>query len=162
MSTLDDLGDKGLMESVEPDVGIAPKWLDDAVRHLEAAARIADLNPSGPYGLAYDAARKSIAGAILTAGHRVLSRTGSHRALAQYADSLAVDTGEQALKRFDQLRRNRSRSEYGSRTFGTAEPSQRCMQYARRGPAVCDQGRIRVLLDSISPARSAFVRCIGL
>jgi hypothetical protein len=54
-------------------------------------------------------------------GHRVLSRPGSHHALAQYADSLAAETGEQALTRLDRLRRNRNRSEYGSRTFGKAE-----------------------------------------
>ncbi len=121
MSTLDDLRDKGLIEPVETDEGTATRWLDDAARHLEAAARIADLDPSGAYVLAYDAARKSIAGALLTAGYRVLSRPGSHQALAQYADSLAAETGEQALKRFDRLRRNRNGSEYGSRTFGKAE-----------------------------------------
>lgn len=121
MSTLDDLRSKGLIEPVEPDEGTASQWLDDASRHLEAAAKIADLDLSGAYVLAYDAARKSVAAALLMAGHRVLSRPGSHQALAQYADSLTAETGEQALKRFDRLRRNRNRSEYGSRTFGKAE-----------------------------------------
>jgi hypothetical protein len=46
---------------------------------------------------------------------------GSQQALAQFANDLATQTGELALKRFDRLRRNRSRSEYGSRTFGGAE-----------------------------------------
>jgi hypothetical protein len=55
------------------------------------------------------------------AGHRVLSRPGSHQALVQYADSLSAHLGEPALKRFDRLRRNRNRSEYGSGTFGKAE-----------------------------------------
>ena len=121
MSTIDDLRDRGLIESVDPDEGIATRWLDDAARHLEAAARIADLDPSGAYVLAYDAARKSIAGALLTAGYRVLSRPGAHQALAQYADSLTTETDEQALRRFDRLRRNRNRSEYGSQSFGKDE-----------------------------------------
>lgn len=121
MSTLDDLRSKGLIEPVEPDEETSRQWLNDASRHLEAAAKIADLDPSGAYVLAYDAARKSVAAALLMAGHRVLSRPGSHQALAQYADSLTAETGEQALKRFDRLRRNRNRSEYGSRTFGKAE-----------------------------------------
>jgi hypothetical protein len=73
------------------------------------------------YVLAYDAARKSVAGALLMSGHRVLSRPGSHQALAQYADALAMHVDEPALNRLDRLRRNRNRSEYGPRTFGKAE-----------------------------------------
>jgi hypothetical protein len=124
MSELDDLRNRGLIEAVEPDGATATQWLDDAARHVEAATKIADLDPSGAYLLLYDAARKSIAGALLMSGHRVLSRPGSHQAIAQYAKSLAAETGEPALNRFDRLRRNRNRSEYGSRTFGKAEVSE--------------------------------------
>ena len=121
MTTLDELRKRGLIEVVEPDPATATHWLDDAGRHLEAATKIAELDPSGAYVLAYDAARKSVAGALLMSGHRVLSRPGSHQALAQYADALAMQVDEPALNRFDRLRRNRNRSEYGSRTFGKAE-----------------------------------------
>lgn len=121
MSTVDDLLSRGLIESVEPDAATATKWLDDAGRHLDAALKIIDLDRSGAYVLAYDAARKSVAGALLATGHRVRSRPGAHQALAQYSDHLAAETGELALTRFDRLRRNRDRSEYGSGTFGKAE-----------------------------------------
>ncbi|HUP16453.1 MAG TPA: HEPN domain-containing protein [Acidimicrobiia bacterium] len=121
MSTLDDLRKRGLIEKVEPDEAIATGWLDDAGQHLEAATKIAELDRSGAYLLAYDAARKSVAAALLMSGHRVLSRPGSHQALAQYAESIAIQVDEPALNRFDRLRRNRNRSEYGSRTFGKAE-----------------------------------------
>jgi hypothetical protein len=121
MSTLDDLRKRGLIEKVEPDPATATGWLDDAGRHLEAATKIAELDPSGAYVLAYDAARKSVAAALLMSGHRILSRPGSHQALAQYAESIAIQVDEPALNRFDRLRRNRNRSEYGSRTFGKAE-----------------------------------------
>lgn len=121
MSNFDELKRRGLIEAVDADPATAAQWLDDAGRHLEAATKIADLDPSGAYVLAYDAARKSVAAALLMTGHRVLSRPGSHQALAQYADSLAAQTGEPALKRFDRLRRSRNRSEYGPRTFGKAE-----------------------------------------
>jgi hypothetical protein len=121
MSILDDLRNKGFIEKVEPDQATATGWLDDAGRHLEAATKIAELDPSGAYVLAYDAARKSVAAALLMSGHRVLSRPGSHQALAQYAESIAIQVDEPALERFDRLRRNRNRSEYGSRTFGKAE-----------------------------------------
>lgn len=121
MSILDDLRNKGLIEKVEPDQAAASGWLDDAGRHLDAATMVANLDPSGAYALAYDAARKSVAAALLMSGHRVLSRPGSHQALAQYAESIAIQADEPALTRFDRLRRNRNRSEYGSRTFGKAE-----------------------------------------
>lgn len=104
MSILDDLAARGLIEKVEPDQATAPQ-----------------LDPSGAYVLAYDAARKSVAAALLMSGGRVLRRPGSHQALAQFAESTATRADEPALTRFDRLRRNRNRSEYGSRTFGKAE-----------------------------------------
>lgn len=97
MSTLDDLASRGLIEAVEADHVTATKWLQDAERHLDAAQRIADLDPSGAYVLAYDAARKSVAAALLTTGHRVRTRPGAHQALARYATSLTTRTGEPAL-----------------------------------------------------------------
>ncbi len=121
MSVLDDLRAQGLIEAVEVDRDVAAKWFDDAERHLAAAELIASEDPSGAYVLAYDAARKSVAAALLLTGHRVLSRPGAHRALAQFATHLSVETGEKALGRFDRLRRNRDRSEYGSRTFSAVE-----------------------------------------
>ena len=123
MSILDDLRNRGLIESVSTDRAMADQWLSDAERHLEAARHIAKLDPSGAYVLAYDAARKAVAAALLMDGHRVLSRPGAHRALAEYSDWLATETGEQALTRFDRIRRNRHQSEYGSRAFGEAEVS---------------------------------------
>jgi hypothetical protein len=124
MTSLEDLLSRGLIEPVETDPTTATQWLEDAGRHIAAAGKIADLDPSGAYVLAYDAARKSVAAALLMTGHRVRSRPGSHQALAQHANSLATKTGEEALKRFDRLRRNRNRSEYGSKTFGKAEVSE--------------------------------------
>ena len=54
--------------------------------------------PSGAYVLAYDAARKAVAAALLMTGHRVRSRPGSHQALAQYAKVLVGENGEPALE----------------------------------------------------------------
>lgn len=121
MSVIDDLVARGLVEEVETDATVSRQWLGDAKRHVEAAKAIAELDPSGAYVLAYDAARKSVAAALLKTGHRVKSRPGAHQALAQYAKSLSEPTDEPALARFDRLRRNRNRSEYGSRSFGKAE-----------------------------------------
>lgn len=121
MSILDDLRNRGLIEAVSAERARADQWLSDAERHLEAARLVGELDPSGAYVLAYDAARKAVAAALLIDGCRVLSRPGAHRALAEYSDWLATETGEQALTRFDRMRRNRNQSEYGSRAFGEAE-----------------------------------------
>jgi hypothetical protein len=69
-------------------------------------------------------------------GHRVRSRPGSHQALAQHANSVAAHTGEEALTRFDRLRRNRNRSWYGSMTFGKAEVAE-AIDTARAIRAAC-------------------------
>ncbi|MGH8942534.1 MAG: HEPN domain-containing protein [Acidimicrobiia bacterium] len=121
MSELDDLIAKGLIEAVGSDRLMAEQWISDARRHLEAAEAIQTMDPSGAYVLAYDAARKALAAALLMTGHRVRSRPGSHQALGQYAKVLARETSEPALEQFDRLRRERNRSEYGSRNFGKAE-----------------------------------------
>ena len=136
MSPLDDLRNRGLIEAVEPDHATATQWLDDAARHLEAATKIAELDPTGAYVLAYDASRKSVASALLMSGHRVLSRPGSHQALAQFAKSISIQVDEPALNRFDRLRRNRNQSEYGSRTFGKAEVTE-AIDTARAIRAAC-------------------------
>ena len=136
MSILDDLRNRGLIQGVNADPATARQWLEDSERHLQAASQIAELDPSGAYVLAYDAARKSLAAALLMAEHRVLSRPGAHRALAEYADWLATQTGERALTRFDRLRRNRNRSEYGSRTFGRAEVTE-AIETAKAIRAAC-------------------------
>ena len=121
MTTLEDLLAKGLIEPVDADAAMTRQWLEDARRHLQAAEAIADIDPSGAYVLAYDAARKSVAAALLATGHRVRSRPGSHQAIAQFAKELAKQTNEPVLSRLDRLRRDRNRSEYGSKNFGQAE-----------------------------------------
>ena len=121
MSGLDDLIAKRLIEPVDIDEHTAPKWIEDARRHLQAAQAVESIDPAGAYVLAYDAARKSVAAVLLMTGHRVTSRPGSHQALALFAKTLAEDVHEPALAELDRLRRNRNRSEYGSGTFGGAE-----------------------------------------
>jgi len=124
MSEIDDLVAKGLIETVEPDRPMAEQWIDEGGRHLQAAQAIETIDPSGAYVLAYDAARKALAAALLMTGHRVRSRPGSHQALAQFAKVLGQSTTEPALTQFDRLRRERNRSEYGTRTFGKSEVNQ--------------------------------------
>lgn len=121
MTILDDLFAEGLIERVPPDGEMAAQWMIDGGRHIDASEAIQEIDPTGAYVLAYDAARKGVAAALLVQGFRVRSRPGAHQALARFARQLSHQTGEPALERFDRLRRNRNGAEYGSRTFGTAE-----------------------------------------
>ena len=117
-----DLIRQGVVERVDPDPQTARLWLLAAARHLEGAAQIAGVDPTGAYTLLYDGARKALAAAMLVEGLRVRSVPGAHRAVAQYAERLEAGAEElRHLRRFDAIRRNRNRSEYGTRIFGAAE-----------------------------------------
>ena len=138
MSDLDDLIAKNLIEPVTSDQAMASEWIEDAKRHIQAARAVELIDPAGAYVLAYDAARKSVAAVLLGTGHRVTSRPGSHQALSRFAKTLAQDTGEPALEHLDRLRRNRNRSEYGTRTFGAAEVTE-AIQIAGAIVEVCSK-----------------------
>ena len=138
MSDLDDLIAKNLIEPIAGDQTMASEWIEDAKRHIQAARAVKSIDPAGAYVLAYDAARKSVAAVLLGTGHRVTSRPGSHQALSRFAKTLAQDTGEPALEHLDRLRRNRNRSEYGTRTFGAAEVAE-AIQIAGAIVEVCSK-----------------------
>lgn len=137
MTVLDDLLAEGLIERVPPDAAMAAQWLEDGGRHLVASQAIQEIDATGAYVLAYDAARKSVAAALLVEGFRVRSRPGAHQALARFAGHLSDQTRVAALGRFDRLRRNRNRAEYGSRTFGSAEVGE-AITTARAIRAACE------------------------
>lgn len=121
MTVLNTLLTEGLIESVPTDSVMAGQWVADGDRHLQASTAIAEIDPTGAYVLAYDAARKAIAAVLLAEGYRTKSRPGAHRALARFATGLAGRTEVPDFERFDRLRRNRNKAEYGSLTFGSAE-----------------------------------------
>lgn len=103
------------LEEVASDATASHRLMDDARRHLEAARRIADLDRNGAYQLLYDAVRKAIAAHITAAGYRVTSRPGAHVAFGEYASAGLLSSGDVA--RFNRVRRNRNRSEYGVAHF---------------------------------------------
>jgi hypothetical protein len=113
-SDVDALLRDGRMEKVEADPSAARDKLEDAKRHLDSAARIADSDPAGAYALLYDAARKSIDAHMLSVGYRVSkSRLGAHEATARYAAAVLGEGGGDDARHLDRMRRNRNRSEYG-------------------------------------------------
>ena len=119
MTVIDQLLREGLIESVEADTPVAQAWIADAKRHLEAAHHIMEIDRAGAYSLAYDAARKSLAAHMLASGWRARAVAGAHWAVARYA--AAIPEAPAQLRRFDDLRRTRNRSEYGIRVLGHQE-----------------------------------------
>jgi len=111
---------EGRIERVGADADTARDKLVEAKRHLDSAGLIAETDPAGAYSLLYDAARKAIDAHMLVSGYRVSkSRPGAHEATARYA-SFALGSGSHggSVRRFDRMRRNRNRSEYGAWQIG--------------------------------------------
>ena len=113
---------KGMLETVTSDPPTARRILEEAARHVEAAQRIATVDPGGAYVLSYDAARKAISAVLLASGYRAMAVPGAHYAIARAAISLGSGPEEKSLlRRLDRMRRERNRSEYGIRPFGRQE-----------------------------------------
>jgi hypothetical protein len=111
---------EGRIDRVEADPDAARDRLEEARRHLDSAGLIAETDPAGAYSLLYDAARKAVDAHMLMSGYRVSkSRLGAHEATARYAASvLGSGPHAESARRFDRMRRNRNRSEYGAWQIG--------------------------------------------
>lgn len=118
MSVTEDLIRESLIVEVSADPTSARKRLAEAARHLEAAEMIVGVDPSGAYQLAYDGARKAIVAAMVASGLRITAKHGAHAIAGRYATGLA---DAKSFAAFDRMRRNRNRSEYGSRSFSRTE-----------------------------------------
>lgn len=112
MSVLNELLNIGAIEPAAIAHATSTRWLADAARHITAADMIADIDPSGAIMLAYEAARMSVAAALLNAGYRVRSRVGSQQVLARFAEDLAIQTRDSALTQLDSLRSYRSQFDF--------------------------------------------------
>lgn len=129
---IDELVRAEILERVPADRKTAELWLGQASRHLEASRRILDLDLAGAYSLLYDAARKSLAALMLARGYRVRSVPGAHKAVGTYGEAtLGEGPYGDDVRRFDSIRRNRNRSDYGTRHFGEAEV-QKHLEHAGR------------------------------
>jgi hypothetical protein len=105
--------DDGEIAPHAPDLNVARRMLDDAVRHLataESAQSTGDL--TGAYQLAYDALRKSAASLLEAQGLRATSR-GGHIAV-QEAISAQFGSVVRETRSFGRIRRARNSFEYPS------------------------------------------------
>ena len=114
--SLEDLIRAGRLERVNPDAEAARTRVDEAKLHLRSARQIADADPNGAYQLLYDASRKALRAHMLANGLRPANRPGAHDATGCYGALMLASPGA-AVRRFDAMRRNRNRSEYGVMLF---------------------------------------------
>jgi hypothetical protein len=127
---------------LEPDQATATGWLDDADISRRHQNRPSSTH-QGHYMLAYDAARKSVAAALLMSGHRVLSRPGSHQALAQYVESIAIQVDEPAPPASigsDATATDPSTDQGPSARPKSLRPSTRQKPFLRAAPALSESG----------------------
>lgn len=107
--TIDELIAARHLDRVSVSPQHAATLIADARRHITGAGTLTELDPNGAYQLAYDAARKSAIGVLVSNGLRPTSR-GGHVAVIQGIDAL----GQPGFKRLDAMRRRRNKLEYPS------------------------------------------------
>ena len=101
--TIEGLLDNVEMERVVPSDELADRLMGDASAHLESARAIRDVDPTGAYQLAYDAARKACNALLAVQGLRATTR-GGHVAVQ--------DAVREQFAPFARMRRRRRDSEY--------------------------------------------------
>ncbi len=99
--------ESGDLDQVVPSDEHAKWLLSEAARHVESASKIADEDPSGSIGLAYDGLRKSATALLATQGLRPTTK-GGHVAV-QTAVQAQFDPG---FAGFGRMRRQRNAQEY--------------------------------------------------
>ena len=110
---LDELVAEGAIERVVPDPETARIELEQARRHIESAAQIAERDPVAAFAICYDAIRKTLSAHMRDRGYRVASGRGHHARIGRYAMAAVDDAGiEEHLDAFDELRQLRNKSEY--------------------------------------------------
>ncbi|SEB37124.1 HEPN domain-containing protein [Paramicrobacterium humi] len=101
------------LERVHADSDLASVHLDQARDHLAGAHLVSDRDPVGSFQLAYDAARKALAGVLIHQGLRPTSR-GGHRAVEDALRAQLDPPLGRLIDRFGWMRSVRNASEYPS------------------------------------------------
>ncbi len=111
--SVDQLIAEGVIVRVHADAKAARRDTVAARVHLKSAAVVAESDPVGAFGLAYDATRKALVAHMRAQGLRVRSGAGAHYQTGRYGLAALGGRGvDDALQQFDTLRSLRNRSEY--------------------------------------------------
>ena len=106
--------EEGSLEFVTANTNFAKRLCDEATRHLQAVQTIIEVDPSGAFQLAYDAARKACNALLTQQGLRATHKNG-HRAISDLMKDQFSNNGEHAVHgKLNSLRRSRADSQYPS------------------------------------------------
>jgi hypothetical protein len=104
--------DSGELEQVDPNDDHARRLLNEAVSHLEAVARVVDVDPAGALQLAYDAARKAAVALLAVQGLRSTTKGGHIAVQDAVVAQFGGSAGMTAFARLGLMRRQRHAAEY--------------------------------------------------
>ena len=105
---------EGSLEIVTANTNFAKRLCDESDRHLKAVQTIIEVDPSGAFQLAYDAARKACNALLTQQGLRVTHING-HRAISDLMkDQFSNNKEYRVLGKLNSLRRSRADSQYPS------------------------------------------------
>lgn len=101
----------GELDLVAPDRGLALKYLEQAEQHLRGSEAAHDVDPTGSFNLAYDAARKAMTALLLTQGLRPKG-DGGHRVVQEAVLEQVGSAGQEVFGQFRWMRQLRNDSQY--------------------------------------------------
>ncbi|MBI3429945.1 MAG: HEPN domain-containing protein [Actinobacteria bacterium] len=105
---------EGSLEIVTANTNFAKRLCDEADRHLKAVQTIIEVDPSGAFQLAYDAARKACSALLAQQGLRATHING-HKAISDLMkDQFSNERKYKVLGKLNSLRRSRADSQYPS------------------------------------------------
>lgn len=111
-SRVEELLAAGELEGAAPDETHARRLLSEAAAHLEAVARVTDVDPAGALQLAYDAARKAAVGLLAVQGLRSTTKGGHLAVQDAVVAQFGGPEGMGAFARLGRMRRQRHAAEY--------------------------------------------------
>ena len=132
-STIDALLHDKSLQSVHADRTLADLYLDHARAHLAASRQTIDIDPTGSFQLAYDAARKSLAAILENQGLRATAK-GGHWVIEQSTRAQLDPPLGSLVNDFGWMRGVRNASEYPSFDRAVADKED-----AERGQAIAEQ-----------------------
>jgi len=109
--TLDRLIQEGRLARVPANLALAHRYLIHAERHLVSSRVLASQDPGGAFGLAYDAARLSLASVLIVQGLRARGE-GAHAVLLESALAQFEPPRQKEFRQFHWMRRLRNESQY--------------------------------------------------
>ncbi|MGH7777769.1 MAG: hypothetical protein ACREPI_11420 [Candidatus Dormibacterales bacterium] len=111
MSVIDDLVDKGYLESCDRDLEFVQRWLGHAAADLRSATDVVDalphVNTHAARTLAWQAAFEALAGYLILAGYRPRDEASQWAVFEAVKSVLDTDHGH-LFRRLSELRRSRN------------------------------------------------------